>query len=851
MHSPGAFDLPDPIDVGRAQFETVKRGYEPSEVRSYLTEVAQGLGHYRELVKELERRVASLETELEESNAAASVELTEKELTERLGAETAKVLLAAREAAAERQATQEAELAQQREQADQEVATARAEAIEVLETTRAEADQAAADLLADADADIAEMKAAARDEIERSLASAEAEHQDLVEDGRRVRDDHQAEGRAMVAEAQVVRERILGDLAKRRQSGRRELEQIRAGRDRLLAAFTLANEEGAGILEELTVSLPEARAAAQRAGHSIDLDEVTTEQIERELEAARLVGHPLVDMTGRDSADDAPAAPVAAADDETDDQPTIETATSTDDDGDGSSDAEPSIETESATIKTLEDDGDNVVLAELGARRSRLTKAGRIANQLPTGEIPVLKAPPPFEVVRVIDDNTPAEDTPNADTPNADTPNYMAVGDDGSDGPELTDDHGTEELPVDGGRDAPDGEVDEASADGSETENQPVGEPDAELDATAGEFDADLDAATGDVDADEAESVAQVDVEADDTDEPDAEAESVAEFDVDAEPAADEANAAESESDAEEADRTPVEAAAPDAEVTAAAEPDVQADDAVDGSDEAEETFSDDHRLEPIPDVDSEAVELLFAKVRAGRTSDDSAAAVATLTRTDEQVTVLDDDPLAARDRATRTLETAVTRSMKRALADDQNELLDAARQAKKLTGLDDLVNADDHLGRYLEPVRADLVEAFHAGATAGGDPSIDTDLASAERAIETEFVSRLRDDLGSLVEGEPDNFADGLRRLARDVRRNRLKEAAAHAVLTAYNQGVYGALGDGSRRWVRDERHDCGLDCEANARAGVVAADRVFDGGVGHPPMFPGCRCLLVRAPQ
>ncbi|MDH3708228.1 MAG: hypothetical protein OES57_19350, partial [Acidimicrobiia bacterium] len=258
----------------------------------------------------------------------------------------------------------------------------------------------------------------------------------------------------------------------------------------------------------------------------------------------------------------------------------------------------------------------------------------------------------------------------------------------------------------------------------------------------------------------------------------------------------------------------------------------------------------DDHDDAPGDEVD-EAVDALFAKVRAAAEpeTDDASAAVATLTR--ERVTVLDDDPIAGRDRVTESIEQAVARALKRSLADDQNELLDAARQTRSFASVADLIDEAAHRERYVEPVRADLVEAFHAGATAGGDPAVDTDLAGAEAALETELVARLRRDLDDVIGTGPDDFDDRLRLLARDLRRNRLSETASFAVLTAYNRGFELALARSPRRWMRDDRHECGLDCEANARAGVVPADHRFDGDVTHPPMFPGCRCQLAGAEQ
>ncbi|MDH5238666.1 MAG: DivIVA domain-containing protein, partial [Acidimicrobiia bacterium] len=212
MDLPGDRKLPDPVDVGRAQFETAKKGYDQGEVRSYLAEVAKGLGDYRELVKELERRIESLEAQLADAAAESEREITEAELTERLGTEAARVLNAAREGAEERRRSVEAELESERVAADDLVAAARDEAAAVIETARAEADRAAADRLAETEAELAERTLAVDVELAERRTAAEAEMAALVAQGEAARDEGRSAGRSMVAEAQVVRERILGDL---------------------------------------------------------------------------------------------------------------------------------------------------------------------------------------------------------------------------------------------------------------------------------------------------------------------------------------------------------------------------------------------------------------------------------------------------------------------------------------------------------------------------------------------------------------------------------------------------------------------------------------------------------------
>ena len=88
---------------------------------------------------------------------------------------------------------------------------------------------------------------------------------------------------------------MLTDLARKRQTGRAQVEQL-AGRDRLLEAPTVAQQRPDVALQDLLDAVPEARGAAERAGlRVVNEPRPTVEELENEIEAARMVGHPLVE----------------------------------------------------------------------------------------------------------------------------------------------------------------------------------------------------------------------------------------------------------------------------------------------------------------------------------------------------------------------------------------------------------------------------------------------------------------------------------------------------------------------------------------------------------------------------
>ena len=98
----------------------------------------------------------------------------------------------------------------------------------------------------------------------------------------------------MVAEAQAVRERVLKDLATRRKKARQQIEQLNAGRERLLQAYDVVRHTVDEATTELSASVGDARLAAAAAARRIDAEpEPTVEELDEELATARLVDLPI------------------------------------------------------------------------------------------------------------------------------------------------------------------------------------------------------------------------------------------------------------------------------------------------------------------------------------------------------------------------------------------------------------------------------------------------------------------------------------------------------------------------------------------------------------------------------
>ncbi len=161
-------DIPD-LDASKvsgASFGRSRKGFEPTEVRKLLGRVADALRVYEQRDGQLVARVEDLSRRLDEAE-----EFDEDRVTEILGAETARIVAAARSAATEMRGEAERE------------------SKELLDTTRAEAEETAADLVAEASQDreaagrarseaesaAAEIVSEATESAEKAMASATAE----------------------------------------------------------------------------------------------------------------------------------------------------------------------------------------------------------------------------------------------------------------------------------------------------------------------------------------------------------------------------------------------------------------------------------------------------------------------------------------------------------------------------------------------------------------------------------------------------------------------------------------------------------------------------------------------------
>ena len=239
-------------EVASRTFAKGVRGFSETEVRGFLRRVSEELAVARAREQELEAALDALEEQLR-----APRPLSEQELLDALGEETARLLRSAREASDDIRA-----------KAEERAARLVEEAADGAERTRTEAEALLASRVSEAEAKSAELVAAAEGRASSTLDTAAAEAEALVENARR-------QGREMLDEAKSARERVLGDLVRRRSLLNSQIEALRGGRDRLLDAYRTVKRTFLDATEAL--QQVEARAAVERSASSNEAIDVAAE----------------------------------------------------------------------------------------------------------------------------------------------------------------------------------------------------------------------------------------------------------------------------------------------------------------------------------------------------------------------------------------------------------------------------------------------------------------------------------------------------------------------------------------------------------------------------------------------
>ncbi|CAB4864174.1 unannotated protein [freshwater metagenome] len=229
------------IDVTNANFRTVRKGFDPAEVRSFL----EGIG--REVAL-LEKRLQDVQSKLTDAlHRAENPVLDEAQLAAALGSQSAAILRAAHDEAG--RVTNEAQerasqiFTQAQERATNYIVEAQARALSIMNE--------------------AEVQSQQKDEEARA-ATQRLEDSARI-NGEAIIDRSREQGRAVVEQANEARRQILNDLMVKRKALNVQIEQLRAARDVLTASVSSVRESVDQVLGGLMSSDEGARAAAIEA----------------------------------------------------------------------------------------------------------------------------------------------------------------------------------------------------------------------------------------------------------------------------------------------------------------------------------------------------------------------------------------------------------------------------------------------------------------------------------------------------------------------------------------------------------------------------------------------------------
>ena len=263
--------------------------------------------------------------------------------------------------------------------------------------------------------------------------------------------------------------------------------------------------------------------------------------------------------------------------------------------------------------------------------------------------------------------------------------------------------------------------------------------------------------------------------------------------------------------------------------------------------------------------VAKEAAEALAADPAEGAVLTDDSGNTDTASDADIEADDLGENRIFAdRDEALVPLIVSAARKLKRVLADEQNDVLDALRRATAITRIDDLLPSEpDQAGRYLTAATDDLRAAAEVGARSlsdAGDETIARTLGAASvlgpvtDAFTADVVRPLRERLerGVMQVGDDtDELAVLVRNVYREWKTQRIDEHIEDLVRLAHGRGAFAVLTPGTPVcWRVDPNGPPCADAEDNALGGLVPAGDPFPTGHRHPPMHSGCRCLLETTP-
>ena len=280
------------------------------------------------------------------------------------------------------------------------------------------------------------------------------------------------------------------------------------------------------------------------------------------------------------------------------------------------------------------------------------------------------------------------------------------------------------------------------------------------------------------------------------------------------------------------------------------------------------------------PPAAGNTVDELFARIRAGRPEADAAEPpsgedLATGAETADreaasdpggeeggESTLSDGDEalLQKRESAIVDLEVTLTRKLKRALQDEQNDLLDRLRSLRGEPTAGALLPGHDvQVARYADAASPLLEDASAAGAIfaaevldakpANRGPASVGELAKEAAGTIVDPLRRRLEEVIAAHAGEDQSvLVESLGGAYREWKSQRIERIAGDALSGAFSRGTWHAMPEGaSMRWIVEDVDGPCPDCDDDALAGLLPRSEVFPTGQHYPPAHSGCRCLLL----
>jgi DivIVA domain-containing protein len=198
-------------------------------------------------------------------------------------------------------------------------------------------------------------------------------------------------------------------------------------------------------------------------------------------------------------------------------------------------------------------------------------------------------------------------------------------------------------------------------------------------------------------------------------------------------------------------------------------------------------------------------------------------------------------------------LAIAMSRKLKRVLADEENEVLEYLRGKKNALTIDAMLgDTATHVQRYATAIEDDIMAAAKGGAKAAKAANV---LPVIIEMMSAQLVQPLRDRLEKAMNQNSDDrttLAKSLRGVYRQWKSQHIDEQIDDIAHLSYSRGMYVGMKSGtSVCWMVDPNGPECPDAEDNSLAGCVALGDEFPTSHVHPLAHAGCRCLLAPAQQ